>query len=152
MFDVVADVSTCTLHAKTKVSNPLAGTVWRSWEDPDYKSVTTKTGSFKDVDSFAVESFKEYMDRTFAEQGTSDATYSSTPAVYYLTLKGTKKDAFSFHSQYSSPPGFHAAKSEDSTKRDASFIFRDEQTADRVAKAMVHAVELCGGGAKPEPF
>ena len=30
--------------------------------------------------------------------------------------------------------------------------FRDEETADRVAKALVHAVELCGGGSKPEPF
>ncbi len=33
-----------------------------------------------------------------------------------------------------------------------SFDFSDEQMANRVAKAMVHAVELCGGGAKPEPF
>jgi hypothetical protein len=30
--------------------------------------------------------------------------------------------------------------------------FRDEETADRVAKAMVHAIELCGGGSKTEPF
>jgi hypothetical protein len=30
--------------------------------------------------------------------------------------------------------------------------FEDEDTANRVAKAMLHAVELCGGGAKPEPF
>jgi hypothetical protein len=30
--------------------------------------------------------------------------------------------------------------------------FRDEETANRVAKALVHAVELCGGGSKPEPF
>jgi hypothetical protein len=32
-----------------------------------------------------------------------------------------------------------------------SFIFFNEETANRVAKAMVHAVELCGGGNK-EPF
>jgi uncharacterized protein (DUF2384 family) len=32
------------------------------------------------------------------------------------------------------------------------FTFREEEMANRVAKAMVHAVELCGGGAKPEPF
>ena len=32
------------------------------------------------------------------------------------------------------------------------FHFFDEQLANRVAKAMVHAVELCGGGSKPEPF
>jgi hypothetical protein len=30
--------------------------------------------------------------------------------------------------------------------------FRDEETADRMAKAMIHAVELCGGGSKPELF
>jgi tetratricopeptide (TPR) repeat protein len=33
-----------------------------------------------------------------------------------------------------------------------SFYFFDEQMANRVAKAMVHGVELCGGGGKPEPF
>ncbi len=32
------------------------------------------------------------------------------------------------------------------------FVFYDEALANRVAKAMVHAVELCGGGGKPEPF
>jgi hypothetical protein len=31
-------------------------------------------------------------------------------------------------------------------------LFSDEQMANRVAKAIVHAVELCGGGGKPEPF
>ncbi len=31
-------------------------------------------------------------------------------------------------------------------------VFSDEQLVDRVAKALVHAVELCGGGSKPEPF
>jgi hypothetical protein len=30
--------------------------------------------------------------------------------------------------------------------------FRDEETANRVAKAIIHAIELCGGGNKPEPF
>jgi hypothetical protein len=29
--------------------------------------------------------------------------------------------------------------------------FADEDTANRVAKAMIHAVELCGGGDK-DPF
>jgi len=31
-------------------------------------------------------------------------------------------------------------------------FFSDETTANRVAKAMVHAAELCGAGSKPEPF
>jgi hypothetical protein len=33
-----------------------------------------------------------------------------------------------------------------------TLAFRDEETASRVAKALVHAVELCGGGGQPEPF
>jgi len=32
------------------------------------------------------------------------------------------------------------------------WYFLDEDVANRIAKAMVHAVELCGGGSKPEPF
>ena len=34
---------------------------------------------------------------------------------------------------------------------DNVFLFSDEEMAGRVAKAMLHAVELCGGGNK-EPF
>jgi hypothetical protein len=30
--------------------------------------------------------------------------------------------------------------------------FRDEEMAGRVAKAMIHAIDLCGGGSPPEPF
>jgi len=33
-----------------------------------------------------------------------------------------------------------------------SWFFSDEDVANRVAKAMIHAVELCGSGSKPEPF
>jgi hypothetical protein len=33
-----------------------------------------------------------------------------------------------------------------------TFRFTDANLADRVAKAFTHAVELCGGGSKPEPF
>jgi len=31
-------------------------------------------------------------------------------------------------------------------------FFRDSEMANRIAKALVHAVELCGGGSQPEPF
>ncbi|MFY9856168.1 MAG: hypothetical protein WAK26_20055, partial [Terracidiphilus sp.] len=36
--------------------------------------------------------------------------------------------------------------------KDHSIRFYEQEMADRVAKALVHAVELCGGGSKPEPF
>jgi hypothetical protein len=35
---------------------------------------------------------------------------------------------------------------------DSNIEFADASFADRVAKAITHAVELCGGGEKPEPF
>jgi hypothetical protein len=36
--------------------------------------------------------------------------------------------------------------------QDPTIRFYEQDLADRVAKALVHAVELCGGGPKPEPF
>ena len=36
--------------------------------------------------------------------------------------------------------------------KDPTIRFYEQELADRVAKALVHAVELCGGGPKPEPF
>ncbi len=50
------------------------------------------------------------------------------------------------------PPLFELQARRTDIKGSNDFIFPDEQIANRVAKAMVHAVELCGGGAKPEPF
>jgi hypothetical protein len=41
---------------------------------------------------------------------------------------------------------------EDSEPDSYEFYFHDEDVANRVAKALVHAVELCGGGSQPEPF
>jgi hypothetical protein len=38
------------------------------------------------------------------------------------------------------------------TKEASDFVFFEEELTNRVAKAMVHAFELCGGGGKPEPF
>jgi hypothetical protein len=48
----------------------------------------------------------------------------------------------------------HAAmyKESDVNVKEFALHFHDEETANRVAKAMIHAVELCGGGSQPEPF
>jgi hypothetical protein len=42
--------------------------------------------------------------------------------------------------------------SSDISTGELRLVFRDEESADRAAKAFVHAVELCGGGSKPELF
>jgi hypothetical protein len=49
------------------------------------------------------------------------------------------------------PPVF-MLRARGTDKRHSDFFFFDEQMANRVAKAMVHAVELCGGRSQPEPF
>ncbi len=40
----------------------------------------------------------------------------------------------------------------DSDRGSMRWWFKDDDVANRVAKALLHAVELCGGGSKPEPF
>jgi hypothetical protein len=139
LFDVVADASTCTLHVKKKLTVPDKG-----WENVEIITIP-----FRDMDSIAVESEQEMMNRRIAEHGHPENSISYTPPVYGLTMNGTKKDVFSFHSIFTS--GKQPPQTTDSRQQQADFSFRDKQTADRIAKAMTHAVELCGDGNK-EPF
>ena len=121
-----------------------------SGDDLHRESVDTYIIQFKDVVSIEVESLQERRNRRWAELAHPEISIQTTPAVYDLVLKGAKKDAFSVHSTFDK--GKEPAQDRDSTGDTAYFVFRDEETANRLAKAMVHAVELCGGGTKPEPF
>jgi hypothetical protein len=158
LSDVVADASTCTLRVKKKKTTQIElanGATYNesgkavSGDDLHRELVETSTNSFKDVDSIVVEPAQDSGNRIFAETGHPERTLSYIPPVYNLSLKATKKDAFSFHDIFST--GKQAPQNFDFTSKDSWFEFRDEQTANRLAKAMLHAVELCGGGNK-EPF
>jgi hypothetical protein len=161
IFDVVADASSCTLHAKTKktTQTELAeGATYNeggkavSGDDLHHESITTSTGPFQDVDSIRVESPQDFRNRINADAGHPEmivATISSTPAIYSLSLYAKKKDTFSFHVVNSS--GKKPPQTFDGVSNGISFDLLDEDTANRLAKAMLHAVELCGGGNK-EPF
>jgi hypothetical protein len=46
----------------------------------------------------------------------------------------------------SSTIGKHEPVEKDGTSKVSGVVFPDEDTANRVAKAMMHAMELCGGG------
>jgi hypothetical protein len=159
MFDVVADASDCTLHVKQKFTNQVEVTNGTSYiaedgsriggDDLHSESLATTTSPFKNVDSITVESEQDLYNRNVAQRGHPELTVTYTPAVFTLALKGTKKDAFSYHQQMN--VGKQAPRQSDFAADRNQFWFRDEQTADRVAKAVLHAVELCGGGNK-EPF
>jgi hypothetical protein len=82
-----------------------------------------------------------------AEEGTPSRTARVEPAYFVLSLGPA-------HKGVECKTDGKAVECGDPTLLDRmtkTWAFRDENTADRVAKAMVHAVELCGGGT-PEPF
>jgi len=153
---VVADASTCVLRASEKtISQYDAPEGTKFFEGgKEYNGhremVDASTTPLEAVDSITVESAQDAANRRIAEAAHADIALSYAPAVYELSLKAAKKGAFSFHRAVSL--GAQPPENSDFTDKENKFIFRDEETANRVAKAMVHAVELCGGGSKPEPF
>jgi hypothetical protein len=81
---------------------------------------------FKDVQDLTVTTVEDDIKTTDAALGYTTRSYRADPPIFVLKLRrtGTGSNAFDFS---------------------------DEDLANRVAKAMVHAVELCGGGNK-DPF
>lgn len=100
-----------------------------NWEK-EGKVVDDHDGGFflKTVRDIAVTPLDQYQKKFVAAAGHPSWNYRDDPAVFVLEVR----------------------KSE--TKGANTLVFFDEQLANRVAKALVHAVELCGGGTKPEPF
>lgn len=54
--------------------------------------------------------------------------------------------------EYRAEPTFFVVALRGADKQYSTLFVHDEDNANRIAKAMVHAVELCGGGSKPELF
>lgn len=157
--DVVTDASTCTMRATKRMTTQIEvqdGFTYREGDnvvsgDALHRGrIDTSTSSFKAVQSIAVESAQDAHNRQWADAAHPDVTSSITPTVYLLSLQAATNDGFSFHSQFSE--GKQPPKTNDYAFKRLWFVFRDEETANRVAKAMLHAVELCGGGSQPEPF
>jgi hypothetical protein len=84
--------------------------------------------SLRVVGDIVVMPMEQRLKEIDALQGAPTLTYKVDPPVFVLKVRRTDR------------------------KEPDVFCFFDEQMANRVAKAMVHAVELCGGGEKPEPF
>jgi hypothetical protein len=121
---------------------------------------------FKDVEKLEVLTLADYRTRQAdaAEAVRRDMVhyvFRYDPPVYALAIYHSGKGA-PFH-MYRPKNDFFGELDTDITpeQQDASpgqrgrfpeLVFRDEDMANRVAKALVHAVELCGGGSTPEPF
>jgi hypothetical protein len=125
---VVADTGQCRIsyHIFSKHSLPY----WAmKTSDGKNNKGEDKTFSLRSVQEIVVKPWEQYENEWLEKNGHPDATViSSAPAITALVVR--------------QPHGVENV-----------FTFDDSALADRIAKAMVHAVELCGGGQKnPEPF
>ncbi len=155
--DVMADPAACTLYTtesivfiidlppgKTvKPGGPLTA------DDLHTQTVETDTVSFKQVEKIAVERAQDLENQRFAEAAHPEITATVTPPVFFVKLSASNA-VFSVKTTVSR--GSQAAVDKETTTKTNGIVFSDEDTANRVAKAMTHAMELCGGGAKKEIF
>jgi len=142
--EAVADPATCTLHSASKYDISwvvLSGDKPISSEDDHSQFVSTV--SFKEVETIKVESMQDFLNRRNVDSGHPEITYKVTPPVF-LVVPSASKPVFSLHA--STTEGSHAPKATDGTAKESQFLVRDEEMANRVARAMRQAVEACGGG------
>jgi hypothetical protein len=109
--------------------------------------------NFKDVEKLEVQTMADAMNHADQEGN----VFVVNPQVYELLVHLTSGKTVRGHFQVTTTcsnaedlqkQGLCTSKESDYNPRDFILFFRDEETANRVAKAMIHAIELCGGGSK----
>jgi hypothetical protein len=151
LADVMADPAACTLYTSEAVDRTTElpkGRVLKpggplTVDDLHTRIVETDTISFKQVEKVTVEKEQDVENQALAEAAHPDVTLTVTPLTFYVKLSGSSAV---MSSHLSSTKGKHEAVERDVTEKMSGFAFRDEDAANHVAKAMTHAVELCGGG------
>jgi hypothetical protein len=134
--DVMADPAACTLYTTytidTTIDLPKGRTLKPGGsvtaDDLHTQTVETDTTSFKQVEKITVEKQQDVKNQALAEAAHPEITVT----------------VFSGH--ISTTKGKQAPVEKDATSKTNGITFRDEETANKVAKAMTHAMELCGGG------
>ncbi|HME57481.1 MAG TPA: hypothetical protein VKF63_04025 [Terracidiphilus sp.] len=123
--NVVADQNQCRISYHWKLTN----------DGETYKDKNS-VFSLRDAQEIVVKPLEQYETEFYAKNGYPNSIVTSTsPHMTALEVRLPRgEENFFLFSEVN------------------TFLFADADLADRVAKAMVHAVELCGGGPKPEPF
>lgn len=104
---------------------------------------------FADVASIEAMSEQELMSREMAKSGEPELVADGQPAVYVLNISMSSGKTVELW-QHLTPTNKPASVSY-KLPNHVTLYFQEEQLAERMAKALVHAVELCGGGSK-DPF
>ena len=149
--DVMADPAACTFYSagtiETKIDLPKGRSLKPGGpvteDDLHIHIVESGTVPLKQEEKVTVEKLQDVQNQGFAEAAHPDITATVTPPIFYVKLWASSA-VFSIHT--STTKGNQAPVEKDSTNKTSGASFRDEDTANRVAKAMTHAVELCGGG------
>jgi hypothetical protein len=148
----MADPATFTLHTTETVEGTvdlpngkdarIGGKIVTANDLRTHK-VETDTTSFKQIEKITVEKLQDVQDQAYAAAAHPEITVTVTPTIFYLKLSASSA-VFSVHT--SSTQGNQPSVEKDITSKTNGITFRDEDTANRVAKAMTHAMKLCGGG------
>jgi hypothetical protein len=147
--DVMADPATCTLYVTETIDFTVElakGHTLKpgfSPEDLHTHTVETDTISFKQIEKITVEKEQDIANQVYAEAAHPEITVTVTPPVFYVKLWASTV-VFSEHTSITK--GKQAPVEKDVTKKTGGITIRDEETANKIAKAMTHAMELCGGG------
>jgi len=154
--DVMADPAACTLYTTYTINHTIdlpPGKTLKpgiTADDLHIQAVETDTAPFKQIEKITVEKKQDVENQAFAEAAHPEISLTVSPAVYYVKLWASSA-VFSGHT--STTKGKQAPVEKDVTSKTNGITIRDEDTANRIAKAMTHAMELCGGGvAKKELF
>jgi hypothetical protein len=149
LADVMADPAACTLYttetADQTLDLPAGKTLKPGYTADDFRTHTVETDTipFKQVEKITVEKMQDLTNQAYAEAAHPEITVTVTPSVFYVKLWASSA-IFAVHT--STTNGRRAPVEKDVASKINGFTFRDEETANKVAKAMAHAMELCGGG------
>jgi hypothetical protein len=131
--DITADPATCQL-------------TFQRDDVPDNETKAVKRSramSLREVEKIQVMTLEEFA--SLMRQDDPDK-----PGQFVLRILATTEK--SVHTRLEAIPKRGKPTQRDYYSGDWSATFQDQDTADRLAKALLHAVELCGGGTTPEPF
>jgi len=106
------------------VADPATCRINYHWKDVKNGSTVYDTDlwfNLKGVQSLSVMTLEQNQKLVDTDSGEPGRSYRIEPAIFVLRVIQTRNSHY-------------------------DFFFHDEETANRVAKAMTHAVELCGGG------
>jgi hypothetical protein len=146
-FEITNAVSNdCSLSFKVNITSSQKGARGATTTT---NANTTRNMNMKYMKAVQAMAADYWWNQEMADDGTPAKTAQVQPGYFLLSIGTASKG-----SECTRNKKPIACPEPDASDRLAlTLSFRDEDAADRVAKAMMHAVDLCGGGQKnPDPF